>query len=64
MTGRFAKNLVITVNETKDIVVMLSLSINKSFEWHEVNFDRKYEPAAGENVADMGLRGLVPSFVK
>jgi hypothetical protein len=62
VTGKFANNLVITGNETKNIEVTLSLSINKSFEWTEVNADGKYEPSAGENVVDMGLRGLVPSY--
>jgi hypothetical protein len=62
VTGKFAENLVVKGNETKDVVVTLSLSINKSFEWHEVNVDQKYEPAAGEKVVDMGLRGLVPSY--
>lgn len=62
VTGKFANNLVITGNETHDIEMTLSLSINNSFEWHEVNADGKYEPAAGENVVDMGLRGLIPSY--
>ena len=52
----------ITGNETQNILVTLSLSINKSFEWHEVVEDGKYEPGIGENVVDMGLRGLIPSF--
>ena len=64
VTGRFANNLVINGDETNDVTVTLSLSINNSFEWHEVNADGKYEPAAGENVVDMGLRGLIPSYVK
>lgn len=64
VTGKFAQNLVINGNETKDVVVTLSLSINNSFEWQEVNFDGKYEPSIGENVVDMGLRGLIPSFTK
>jgi hypothetical protein len=64
VTGKFADNLVITGNETNNVVVTLSLSINQSFEWHEVTADGKYEPAAGENVVDMGLRGLIPSYVK
>lgn len=64
VTGKFASNLVIDGTETNDVVVTLSLSINNSFEWHEVNADGKYEPSAGENVVDMGLRGLVPTFVK
>jgi hypothetical protein len=64
VTGKFETNLVIDGTETKDVTVTLSLSINHSFEWHEVNADGKYEPAAGENVVDMGLRGLVPTYVK
>lgn len=64
VTGKFANNLVITGNETNDVEITLSLSINNSFEWHEVNSDGKYEPAAGENVVDMGLRGLIPAYVK
>lgn len=64
VTGKFANNLEIRANESKDIIVTLSLSINKSFEWVEVNADGKYEPSIGENVVDMGLRGLIPSFIK
>lgn len=64
VTGRFPTDLVINGNETNNIVVTLSLSINNSFEWHEINADGKYEPAAGENVVDMGLRGLIPTYVK
>lgn len=64
VTGRFANNLVIDGAETSDVIITLSLSINNSFEWHEVNVDGKYEPNAGENVVDMGLRGLVPTYVK
>ncbi|TBX71100.1 hypothetical protein EZL74_00945 [Flavobacterium silvisoli] len=64
VTGKFATPLAITGNETSDVTVTLSLSINHSFEWHEVNVDGKFEPSAGENVVDMGLRGLIPSYVK
>jgi hypothetical protein len=64
VTGKFASNLIINGNETKDIVVTLSLSINNSIEWAEVNADGKYEPSAGENIVDMGLRGLIPSHNK
>jgi hypothetical protein len=64
VTGKFPTDLVVSGNETKDINMTLSLSINKSFEWREVNVDGKYEPAAGENVVDMGLRGLIPSYTK
>jgi hypothetical protein len=62
VTGKFANNFVVTGNETKNIEVQLSLSINNSFEWQEVNADGKFEPSVGENVVDMGLRGLIPSF--
>lgn len=62
VTGKFATNFVVTGKETKNVAVQLSLSINNSFEWKEVIADGKYEPAAGENVVDMGLRGLIPSF--
>jgi len=61
-TGAFAGgNLHITGNETKDIVVTVSLSTNKSFEWVEVVNDSKWEPTKGEYIVDMGVRGLIPS---
>lgn len=59
---KFSNNLVITGAETQNIEIELSLSINNSFEWEEVNADGKYEPSVGENVVDMGLRGLIPSY--
>lgn len=62
VTGSFANDLVVTGNETQDVTIELSLSINNSFEWEEVNADGKYEPAAGEQVVDMGLRGLKPRY--
>lgn len=62
VTGQFENGLTISGVETNDVVVTLSFSINNSFEWTEVNADGKYEPAAGEQVVDMGLRGLIPSF--
>ena len=64
VTGRFINNLVLDGTETNDVVITLSLSINNSFEWQEVTTDGKFEPSIGENVTDMGLRGLVPTFVK
>lgn len=60
VTGKFATPLVITGKEDADISIVLSLSINNSFEWIEVNADGKYEPLGGESVVDMGLRGLIP----
>lgn len=64
VTGRFASNLVIDGTETNDVVITLSLSSNNSFEWQDTNPDGKYEPNASESVVDMGLRGLVPTYVK
>nr|WP_321233725.1 hypothetical protein [uncultured Psychroserpens sp.] len=61
VTGEFENGLTISGNEIEDITVTLSFSINNSFEWTEVNADGKYEPEAGEQVVDMGLRGLIPS---
>ncbi|HXH18716.1 MAG TPA: hypothetical protein VNJ07_06495 [Chitinophagales bacterium] len=60
VTGAFSSPLVISGNETEDIVITVSVSINKSFEWVEVNTDGIWEPLAGETVVDMGLRGLIP----
>jgi hypothetical protein len=51
--------LVITGNETADIVVTVSLSTNKSFEWMENSTPGYFEPAAGDAVVDMGVRGMV-----
>ncbi|WP_298507895.1 hypothetical protein [uncultured Kordia sp.] len=62
VTGQFANAFTITGNETEDIEVTLSFSVNNSFEWTEINADGKYEPAIGELPIDMGLRGLIPSI--
>lgn len=62
-TGKIVPGkLSITGKETKDVTVEVSLSINKSFEWNEVVADGKWEPAKGENVVDMGIRGLIPTI--
>lgn len=59
VTGGFgSKQLRITGKETKDIVVHVSLSTNKSFEWEEVIHDGKWEPGKNERVVDMGIRGM------
>ena len=60
VTGKLAQPLLITGDETEDKLVVLAFSVNNSFEWKEVNFDGKFEPAIGESVVDMGLRGLHP----
>ncbi len=64
VTGPFNETLQVTGNETEDIVVVLSLSTNNSFEWVDSNGDGKYEPLnanfqpTGEIPVDMGVRGL------
>ncbi len=61
VTGQFAgSNMVITGNETDDIIVKVSLSTNDSFEWID-NGDGVYEPEVGDLVIDMGIRGLIPT---
>jgi hypothetical protein len=60
VTGAFAQPLVITGNETEDIVITLSLSSNQSFEWQDGNGNGIFEPGLPEAVVDMGLRGLIP----
>lgn len=61
VTGAFSSPLVITGTETADKVVQVALSTNNSFEWKDANMDGYYEPAAGDTVVDMGIRGLYPS---
>jgi hypothetical protein len=61
VTGSFPSNLVVTGNETSDIIVTVTLSTNKSFEWKDQNQNGWYEPLANDTVVDMGLRGLYPS---
>lgn len=67
VTGRFTTPITITGNETNDIVVTVSLSTNKSFEWKDKNSDGLFEPVDGLNsnavldsVVDMGVRGMIP----
>ncbi len=64
VTGAFAggTKLKITGNETKDIVVLVSLSTNKSFEWKDTNGNGKWDASKGEAIVDMGLRGMIPSI--
>jgi hypothetical protein len=62
VTGEFANPLTISGSAEDDITVIMSLSINHSFEWKEVNADGRFQPAIGEKVVDMGLRGLIPSI--
>lgn len=61
VTGPFnGSKLTITGNETQDIVILVSLSTNKSFEWVDGNANGKWEPSKGEQIVDMGLRGMIP----
>lgn len=61
VTGAFAgaNKLKITGAETSDIVVIISLSTNKSFEWTDTNGNGKWDATKGEKVVDMGLRGML-----
>lgn len=61
VTGAFVAPLVITGNETEDIVITVSLSTNNSFEWQD-NGDGIFEPGppANDVVVDMGVRGMIP----
>ncbi len=52
--------LLIPSNPTHDIIVTVSLSTNKSFEFTDGNSDGYYEPAVGEKPVDMGIRGMIP----
>lgn len=64
VTGQYASPLVITGNETSDIVTTMSLSINESFEWIDSNSNGKWDHTTSTNtteqVTDMGVRGLIP----
>lgn len=66
VTGRFAASLTVTGTETEDVIVTVSLSTNKSFEWKDKNSDGLFEPINGttmaveDSVVDMGIRGLIP----
>lgn len=64
LTGEFPTALKITGKETSDIIVDLSFSINKSFEWSDSLDNNIYEPLDGDVVTDMGVRGLIPSVAQ
>lgn len=61
VTGAFAQPLVITGNETENVVINVSISTNNSFEWID-NGDGFFEPGppANDQVVDMGTRGMIP----
>lgn len=60
VTGAFTSPLVVTGNETSDINIVVSLSVNKSFEWIDVDGNGTYDPNNGDMVIDMGIRGMIP----
>ena len=60
-SGSSNTNLTITGHETSDIVVVISLSVNHSFEWVDsYAADGLWQPSKGETIVDMGIRGLIP----
>jgi hypothetical protein len=61
VTGQFASPLVITGKETADVNVIVTLSTNKSFEWIDVDGNGTYDPLNGDQVVDMGIRGMLPA---
>jgi hypothetical protein len=69
VTGRFVNpsgatdSLTITGHETSDIVITVSMSTNKSFEWsHSASSpdDGRIYPGSGDSVVNMGVRGMKP----
>ena len=61
VTGAFqGGKLKITGKEKDDVIVKVSLSTNKSFEWTDSNGNGKWDPTKGEKIVDMGLRGMIP----
>lgn len=63
VTAAFAPGkLTITGTETSDIVIEVSLSTNKSFEWQEIILNGKWDGSKGEPVVDMGVRGMIPTI--
>jgi hypothetical protein len=64
VTGKFEAPFIITGNEVRNINVTLNLSTNKSFDWKEFTPNGLYEPSLGENLVDMGIRGVIPTYKK
>lgn len=60
VTGMFASPLIVTGTETSDINIIVSLSTNKSFEWIDADGNSTYDPQDGDQVVDMGIRGMIP----
>lgn len=62
VTGQFSTPLIITGNETSNITIIVSLSTNKSFEWKDNDGNSTYDPLNGDQVVDMGIRGMIPKL--
>jgi len=60
VTAQFVTPLLVTGNETSDINIIVSLSTNKSFEWIDVDNNGTFDPNNGDQVIDMGIRGMIP----
>jgi len=60
VTGLFLSPLVITGTEKTDINIIVSLSVNKSFEWLDADGNDTFDPDKGDAVVDMGIRGMIP----
>lgn len=58
VTGQFEEALSISGNETENINVEVSLSVNQSFEWTETSGNTFFEPLNGDVPVDMGIRGM------
>ena len=64
VTGVFDQPLTITGDETQNVVIEVSMSINNSFEWIDTAGDNIFEPGAGDQVTDMGTRGMIPTRIQ
>lgn len=60
VTGPFQQPLEITGEETEDITIVVSLSINNSFEWDDPDGNGTFNPVDGDVPVDMGVRGMIP----
>ncbi len=62
VTGELEQPLTITGEESEDILITLSFSVKKSFEWVDSNGNGEWDFDIGNNtiepLVDMGLRGL------
>ena len=61
VTRQFATPVIITGNETTDINIRVSVSTNKSFEWKDLDGNGKFDPSSGDQIVDMGIRGMIPT---